>query len=233
LGVAILIGDSTAQALSEAFTAAMEKRKITSYILTKPGCQFILRDSIDLQQATLLGVNQTQTRGDSVSNTCFQHNDAIRRWVNLRPNAHIYISNRSSSFVSTLNLNSLYRKTLLENAQSLKTPTNKVTLIGPNPDFPDEQKYFSGNLTIWQEPYLPYEKLERSKMRIEPFQDNAFFQFNAPLIGLKYIDLIGVFCTSVECDRKDGMNWLYGAKNHLSVYGAQKIEPLFIASVSQ
>lgn len=231
IGEALLIGDSHAQALSIAFKVAMSAARFTSYILTKPGCQYITQDTVNLKIGKILGFNQ-RLAGDSESNTCFQHNEEIREWVFLHPNAIIFIANRSSSFLPTEITTSKYNNTLLENAKSLKTLTNQVVLIGPNPEFPDENYFFTGNLAIWQDPYLPYEKLSRSRMKKEPFQDDQFFLINSPLISVKYISSIGAFCTSLMCVRRDGARWLYVAKGHLSVDGANRFIPQFLESVT-
>ena len=229
---ALLIGDSHAQALSDAFRIAMQSAGITSYVFAKSGCQFIMKSSINLKQAKYLDFDRI-TSGDSISSTCFQHNEGIRKWVLLHPKAIIYISNRSSSFLPHGFSVSEYGQLLIKNAMSLKALTNQVVLVGPNPEFPRDTQYFSGNLTIWQKPYLPYEKLPRSEMRSEPFYDDKFFHSNLPRIGIKYISSIGIFCTSSECGRKDGKRWLYGAKGHLSIYGANKMVPLLIATAKR
>ena len=231
VGEAILIGDSHAQALSMAFITAAQAVHFTSYVFAKSGCQYITQSSVDLKQARILGFN-SKSIGDSVSSTCFQHNEAIRKWVYSHPDAVIFIANRSSSFIPQGISSSEYREILVKNAKGLKTATNQIVFIGPNPEFPDGTQYFSGNLTIWQKSYLPYEKLPRSKMRIQPFQDDQFFETNLPLIGIKFISSIGTFCTSEECDRKDGIHWLYGAKGHLSVDGANKFIQLLIESIT-
>ncbi len=167
IGEALLIGDSHAQALSIAFRVAMSAAHFTSYILTKPGCQYITQDIVNLKIGNILGFNQ-RSAGDSESNTCFQHNEEIREWVFLHPNAIIFIANRSSSFLPTEITTSEYNNTLLENAKSLKTLTNQVVLIGPNPEFPDKKLFFTRDLAIWQDPYLPYKKLSHSRMKKEP-----------------------------------------------------------------
>ena len=231
-GEALLIGDSHAQALSIAFKVAMSELNLTSYIHTKPGCQFITRESADSKVTKMLGFNKN-LYGDDVSNTCFQHNEHVRKWVSSHSSAIVFISNRSSSFLPEGITASMYNEALLKSARSLITGRNRIVLIGPNPEFPDDGQFFTGNLAIWQNPYLPYESILRSKMKSQSFQDDNFFVTKTSSGTIQYMSSIDVFCTDRVCNRKDGARWLYAAKGHLSVDGANKFIPHLIDAITK
>jgi len=225
---ALLVGDSHARHLSIGFIAATQKAGFTPVIWTQSGCQFVFRST-----ATSLGwqklIDAWGHQGHFERQSCFSHNDEILKWVQSNPTARVFVTHRSTSFpVSAFQVDpKQYNNAILRDIQKLRTKSNTVTLIGPNPEFPDGTKFFAGNTLLWEHAYEPTAAHEFPirEMIQNPFNDDKQFKSTTLTDGINYISIINLFCTSKGlCNRFSEHGWLFANGDHLSIEGSRLVE---------
>jgi len=221
-GVALLIGDSHAASLFQAFTESMALTGISSYVWQKSGCQFITRKYISHKNASSIRYSK---RDPGSKQSCFEHNDSITGWLKTHPKAIVFISQRSTSIRPSKISEADYRNIVINNLLYLKRLSARLIVIGPNPEFPDASKFFKGGLVIWQKAYIPPKSFPTSSMIAEPVRDNSVYLSRLPSEGIGYIDSIVPFCNRKACTRWYQSVWLYTDHDHLSVYGAERLKP--------
>ena len=227
-GEALLIGDSHAASLFQAFAESTALENVSSYVWQKNSCQFISRETISSNIANLIGYGRPEDK-----NSCFGHNAAIVTWLRLHPNAFVFISQRSSRIRPSGIDEAEYRNIIVNNLVYLHSLSARLTVIGPNPEFPDETQFFQGGLLIWQKQYNPPKRFSTSSMYSEPEQDNSLYLTHLPSNGIGYIDTVSQFCNHAECTRWERPNWLYQDYQHLSVFGAERLKPLIREQIRQ
>jgi hypothetical protein len=139
----------------------------------------------------------------------------------------VFISQRSTSIRPSKISEAEYRNIVISNLQNLKRLSARLIVIGPNPEFPDASKFFKGGLVIWQNTYTPPKSFPTFSMVAEPVRDNSVYRSRLPSEGIGYIDSIVPFCNRKACTRWYQSVWLYTDHDHLSVYGADRLKPLF------
>ncbi len=221
-GEALLIGDSHAASLFQTFVESTTTEGISSFVWQKSGCQFISREEISSKDASLLRYGIVRP-GEKES--CFSHNESIIRWIRVHPKAFVFISQRSSSIRPAGMSEGDYRNVVYKNLIYLRTLSARLTVIGPNPEFPDATQFFQGGLLLWQKAYIPPRYFPTPLMIGEPARDNAYLSAHLASKGIGYIDSITPFCTSQVCSRWDQSKWLYVDHDHLSLYGAERLKP--------
>lgn len=113
------------------------------------------------------------------------------------------------------------------------TETSSRGLFEQISKFSDSERFLTGDLAIWQNPYLPYESILLSRVKSQSLQDDNFVVTKTSSGTIQYICSIDSFCTYQVCDRKVGAKWLYAAKGHLSVDGANKFIPHLIDAITK
>ena len=225
---ALLIGDSHAEHLSIAFQRAAIVMNITPLIWVKNGCQFVLPQTApkvkfeDLWRAW-------DMKHVSESESCFGHNLQILRYVKENPGIRIFVTHRSTAYpvhdfhVSSSEWNSL----IIRNLVILKQNGGKVTLVGPNPEFPDYSKFFMGQTMFWQKNYEDSAKHVYSinEMNPTPQLDDQTLKTGLAMNGVGYVSTISTFCNSSVCSRYAGGEWLYTNADHLSLKGSLLLIP--------
>jgi hypothetical protein len=95
-----------------------------------------------------------------------------------------------------------------------------VILIGPTPEFPDKNEFFSPNRSLLQGSYTPSKSNPKNKMALNPFLDDEFFKKSINGYNLTYLSAIDKFCNSSRCNRFQN-SWLYSDYDHLSHSGSE------------
>jgi len=221
-GEALLIGDSHATAISQAFVDAMARKDYSSYIWTKSSCQPIRQMTMSPHQAKIIGYGAVSPKS---SESCFSRNEAIWNWVSSHPKAVIFVSLRSSSAFPQSDLMA-FRKLLIFNLLNLDKIAFKIVFVGPNPEFPEVPPRL-----VWEKPPPDPKSLPISRMVANPEWDNDYYSTELKNTKIDYIDVLQVFCSQDSCRRWDGSGWLYIDGSHLSLAGAEKLIPLLEASL--
>lgn len=220
-GQALLIGDSHAASLFQTFAESMATEGVSSFVWQKSGCQFISREKISSKDASLLRLGLVHS-GEKES--CFSHNESIVKWIKVHPKAFVFISQRSSSIRPAGMSEADYRNVVYRNLIYLRSLSARLTVIGPNPEFPDVTQFFQGGLLLWQKAYIPPRTFPTSSMVGEPARDDAFLSAHLPSEGIGYINSITPFCSLQVCTRWNQSKWLYVDHDHLSLYGAERLK---------
>lgn len=229
---ALLVGDSHARHLTIGFSEAAKSVGFTPVIWTQSGCQFVFRNS-----ARNYGWQKLEDawgrRQYAEKQSCFEHNDQISAWVQSHPNASIFVTQRSTSYPANdfgVDLET-YLKSNLRDIRTLKLSSNKVTVIGPNPEFADLTRFFAGNTLLWEKPYevTTPRKMRKTEMIQNPFIDDQFMKTEVPKLGMEYLSTIDIFCNKADiCSRFQDGKWLYANADHLSIAGSRLVKTSII-----
>jgi len=197
---ALLIGDSHAGALSQAFIDATKKSNWNAVVWVHSGCQ------IQFQKSSM----------DSLTNSCININLQMKDWV-IKNNPNLIII---SQFVrDTSNQNEL-RSSISE----LKSLVPNILLIENNPIFPDG-KDFMVSRPIFMKPYIPPKSYLKSLMDIKDSSASNELARWASDNRLDTMNLEPLFCKFERCNRYSQKGWLYTDRDHLSVEGANLTIP--------
>jgi peptidoglycan/LPS O-acetylase OafA/YrhL len=230
--VALLVGDSHARHLTIGFIEAAKSSGFTPVIWTQSGCQFVLRNTAkNFNWQKMDGAWGTRQHAEKQS--CFEHNDQIINWVYKHPNAAVFVTQRSTSYPGKdFGVDpKTYLRAMSGDIHKLKLKGNKVTVIGPNPEFPDFTKFFAGNTLLWEKSYedTAPRTLKMEEMIQNPFTDDLRLKYETAKLDLKYISIIKLFCsTEGLCSRYQNGSWLYANGDHLSIEGSRMIKPEII-----
>lgn len=219
-GESLLIGDSHARMIGQEFVKVMKKNSIDTGIFSKSGCQFVLPKYLDIIENEKF--NQEFRKRTRNGLSCEQHNLKILNLAKENHFEYIFVSQRSTSMVEgdfNLDLNA-YRTAILNSLEELSIFT-KVVLILPTPEFPDSVYFFSGNLLLWQKPYIASRSFPQKEMIANSFADENWFVkklvYKPQIFFLRTSDL---YCKSFLCSRWNGA-WLYSDFDHLSLKGSK------------
>jgi len=216
-GEILLIGDSHAGAMSQAFVEAATETQTSAYVWALAGCQFWLPDK------TPQGIRQA--RGEK----CLNKSLRILDWLTTHPTAIVFLSIRSSSIRPTDISISSYNSALIGNLRTLQAHSKQLIVVGPNPEFPDLKFFVSQPFWVKSNPKKSFPVSEMLK---EPYIDMRFFATRLPDMGINIIDTIEPFCSSVRCSRKAGNVWLFRDYDHLSIEGSRLIIPRLVKEIS-
>lgn len=215
----LLIGDSHARMIGQEFVKVMKKNSFDAGIFSKSGCQFILPINLALLKNERF--NQEFKKHTRNGLSCEQHNLKILNLAKKNHFEYIFVSQRSTSMVEgdfDLDLNA-YRTVILNSLKELSIFT-KVVLILPTPEFPDSVHFFSGNLLLWQKPYIASRFFPQKEMIANSFADeNWFVQKIIYMPQVFFIRTSDLYCRSFLCSRWNG-SWLYSDFDHLSLKGS-------------
>lgn len=222
-GSAILIGDSHAGAMSQAFINSMKVAHYSAYVWTKGSCQPIRLKGLAPTEVRALRYEEELVLG-SVS--CEKHNSEIWLWLERHPEVIVFVNVRSSSNRPSEIPALVFRELLASNLVNLSKLTKKIIVIGPNPEFSDAVPYFSSPRLIWSlSVQYPKDSL-LGKMDRNPFQDDRYYSQRFQNTKVDYQSITSLFCSSNSCSRWSNLGWLYRDGNHLSRLGAEKLSPL-------
>ena len=194
----VLIGDSHAGHISQAWIDAAHSQKSNAIIWKNLAC-----------------VNSTE---DSSAGYCTMSKQKLYDYSkrNKIDVAVVSFFIRNSSDIAS-------RNSFIE---ELSRYVAEVIVIGQTPVFPDENKFFVSK-PIFFEPYNAPKSFPISKMNNEDNNASFAFEEWARNKGFRVIDPRSTFCSNSQCVRFQHNRWLYSDDDHLSVDGAKKLIPLF------
>lgn len=202
-GKYLLLGDSHAAALSQTFISVMNSHGIYAVVMSGRGCQ---------------------TYGTSVSNLgCGEYRTGALEYLQANPGTQVLVVQRSSSIQSIEPYDEYLHKIVI-GLKEISKFASKVTVLGPNPEFPigNSQGYFFD--LIKKQGEFPKNKMIRN-----PFQDNEFYQANLNRHGIDYVSTSNMFCKKAACVYKVNNRLLYWDEDHLSLDGAKYLSPLLVS----
>ncbi len=203
-GKTLLIGDSQAGALAQAFISQGVKYDHQIYIWVRPSCRFILPGEIN------------EIRDISLKKSppgCFEHNRSIVEWLTNNPNVNVVITNAESSSRNEIKAN-------FKSIKTLSQKSKKILFIGSIPRFLNDDNFLSRNQTL-----LNYKENWPKNLNITKIlPSNPYYirQFNSlnKIGNFQTLDPKEIFCNGQLCTRFSENNWLYFDQTHLSIKGA-------------
>ena len=197
---ALLIGDSHAGALSQAFIDAANESNWNAVVWTHSGCQ------IQFQKSSIA----------SMTNSCINVNLQMKDWV-VKNNPNLIVI---SQFIRDTSNQDELRAAISE----LKSLGPNILLIENNPIFPDG-KDFMVSRPIFMKPYIPPKSYLQSSMDIKDSRASNDLARWASDNGIETVNLEPLFCKFGRCNRYSQKGWLYIDRDHLSVEGANLTIP--------
>ena len=193
----LLIGDSHAGHISQAFISAAKNQKWNAIIIIHSSCR----------------VNFERPYSNQDSKNCLSFDKKLISWIfKNKPDSIIL-----STFVTDKSNQRDVQKLLLK----LKTLTPNVLFVGNNPIFPDKE-FMQPRPLI-----LPAYDISRapksfpeSQMVIEPKKLSDDLSTWARKKEIKTLDLWSLFCNGNICSRYSNSSWLYIDTDHFSIAGA-------------
>lgn len=211
----LLVGDSHAGSIINIFLEVSEKNSLIPFTWTTSGCQFINPEEIATKYGTLL--NAWRNSG------CLDANLRRAEYIKSHPKVIVVVKNRSTAFLRNgFDIDPLAYNSMI--LSGLSKYSNKIILLGPNPEFPDYDKFFAGKTLLWQQSYenIALKNFPLNSMLREPFLDDVFFESNkSKFSNIFYLNNIDQFCNFNSCTRWNGNQWLFKDGDHLSYYGSE------------
>jgi hypothetical protein len=156
---------------------------------------------------------------DFLSKECIKINLSTLNWVKKNRPAAIIVSMR---FHTGLDL-----KLVKDSIYELSQYSARVLVIGNTPEFPDGESFMKRRPMLMQ---LAGEYFPPKQFRLENMNSNSKklsdkFLSEVQTKGVEVLDLWSLFCDELYCRRYDTSGWLYFDGNHLSLVGAERLQP--------
>jgi peptidoglycan/LPS O-acetylase OafA/YrhL len=199
-GLTLLVGDSHAGHLSQAFVDASDEMQFTSVVWTHPNCQFAF----------------SRKPKSAISDSCINANLKTLKWIKSKRPDSIVISQFTQN-----NSELDYLKQALTEVKRL---VPRVLLISNSPMFPDVEMFMVARPLILK-PYDPprsFIKEEMVKTHIRASDKLSVFARDSEI---QVLDLTPMFCGQISCIRFENGQWLYRDDDHFSIFGAAKAIP--------
>jgi hypothetical protein len=120
----------------------------------------------------------------------------------------------------------VYIPILVKSLSKLINSSQRLYILGPNPEFSDGNRFFAGNTLFWQKKYESDEKKQMSisHMLPNPFKDIELIRGSINKPNIFMIDGVSPFCNLTQCFRKKDGKWLYSNSDHLSLSGTELLK---------
>jgi len=194
----VLIGDSHAGMISQAFVNAAKENSLNAIVWTHSSCRFQLVPDRDL------------------SSSCVKINKDIINFVSTyKPTAIVL----SQSITNKHNLEPL-KNAITE----LKNYSSNISIVGATPVFPDSPR-FMVQTPVFASLYDAPKKFKISEMEEYPSDISKKMKNWAGKNSIDFISLNSAFCDGTYCNRWSPQGWLYRDTDHFSVIGGELATP--------
>ena len=199
----LLIGDSYATQISRVVNEVGHSLSWNVISNTNANCPILFVDS-----------------HDSLTKECVKSNLSTLNWVKNNRPAAIVISSRLHT--------GLDLKLMKDSIYELSQYSARVLVLGNTPEFPDGEIFMQRRPILMQ---LAGEYFPPKQFRIENMNSNSKklsdkFLSEIQTKGVEVLDLWSLFCDDSYCRRYDTSGWLYLDGNHLSLAGANRLQPI-------
>lgn len=209
---ALLVGDSHAAALSQAFVEAGFDRR--TGVMTRAFCPLLVEDA--LAPAARLAVRT------KLGEPCARHNAVILDLVKAsRPDTVVVTARSSAAYGYLFGTDREQYLSLVDaSLKSLSALVPRLVIVGPVAEFPDLNM---GHALFQSDATSP---VSIGELPAEPFEDDARLRELARRIGARYISGVSDFCDALTCRYT-----LYMDATHLNLAGAQLLQPALRAAL--
>ena len=111
----------------------------------------------------------------------------------------------------------------------IKSRVPNVLIVNQTPTFTDSA--YMKFLSFFDKPYSPPLSVKLFNMDKKSLDSNTYIANWATENGVSVLNPWNTFCDSIKCTRYENNMWLYYDLHHLTIYGADKLRPLFIKAV--
>ena len=200
---ALLIGDSHAGHISQAFVDAAQSANWTAVVWAHGGCH------VQFQKSILA----------HVTDNCIAINNQMKTWV---------LKNKPAAIIVSQYVHSDSSQSDLRNALStLRSVVPNILLIENNPVFPD-RKDFMVSRPIIMAPYKPPKQFAQLMMKIDDKDASNQLARWARINEISTMNFDAIFCKRGICKRWSDAGWLYLDDDHFSVAGAALTIPYLV-----
>ena len=204
----MLVGDSHANAISLSFIEIAKQLDLEPIVISGRGCRLEPANSYEF------------------STPCDKYVKSVKQ-IALKKNVkYIVISQRG--FVADGSASPRDRsKKFIRAASELKTNTNQVLILGPNPEFLTNRSQG----TFFD---LFQKDVHKKTNEFHEFeQEDSYLNNLAAIKGIEYLSSSTIFCKEKECIIKDDGEYLYWDENHLSLDGAAYLKPYLLRAIQE
>lgn len=202
----MLVGDSHANAISLSFIEIAKQLNLEPIVISGRGCRLEPVNSYEF------------------STPCDKYMKSVKE-IALKKNVkYIVISQRGFVADGSTSPRDRARK-FIRAASELKTNTNQVLILGPNPEFLTNRSQGTF-FNLFQEDV--YKKTNEFH---EYEQEDNYLSNLAVIEGIQYSSSSTIFCNEKECIIKDDGKYLYWDENHLSLDGAAYLKPHLLKAI--
>ena len=194
----MLIGDSHAGMLSQAFVHAAKMKGFNAVIWTHLGCKYQL------------------VIADKNHEYCLEINRRIYHYIKLHKPREVFVS---QYITAGYPLEPLFNALL-----DLKKLDIKVSIVGNVPVFPDSNEFMKSR-PLLMKPYNPPKKFAINQMDMSSTAVSLNMMNWAKINDIDFVRLDEIFCNGKYCYRYNKKGWLYLDADHLSVQGADLAVP--------
>lgn len=204
----MLIGDSHANAISLSFIEIAKKLDLEPIVISGRGCRLEPANSYEF------------------STPCDKYMESVKQ-IALKKNVkYIVISQRGFAAEAISSPRDRATK-FISAASELKTNTNQVLILGPNPEFLTNRSQgtffnlFQKNVSKKINEFHKFEAEDKYLKKLAVFK------------GIEYLSSSRIFCNEKECVMKDDRKYLYWDENHLSLDGAEYLRPYLLRAIQE
>jgi hypothetical protein len=202
----MLVGDSHANAISQSFIEIARKVNLQPIVISGRGCR--------LEPANSYGF----------STPCDKYMKSVKQLALKKNVKYIVISQRGFSAEESSSLRDR-QENFVSAVSELKTDTNELLIIGPNPEFLTNRSQG----TFFD---LFQKSVFKKTTEFHEFeQEDYYLHMLAAKAGIQYISSSSKFCNRQECVIKDDGKYFYWDENHLSLDGAAYLKPHLLKAI--
>jgi peptidoglycan/LPS O-acetylase OafA/YrhL len=199
----LLVGDSHAAQISQTLKQVAKDSNYNLFVWSH--CDFQILDEGNLQEKS-----------------CINNNFRIIDWIRKEKPEYVVISQRMHSNTP--------RVDVLSGVSAVVNSGSKVIFVGNNPVFPDGAKFLTN---VFVGKYHPPKEFNINRMDQDSILAAHKFEFLSSMPHVTYVDTLALICKNGICSRHKNGEWLYWDAGHLSIYGADLIEPFLNDAISK
>ena len=202
----MLVGDSHANAISQSFIEIARQVNLEPIVISGRGCRLEPAHSYEF------------------STPCDKYMKSVKQLALKENVKYIVISQRG--FVADGSASPRDRaRSFISAASELKTNTNQVLILGPNPEFLTNRSQGTFFSLFQKNVYKKTNEFHEFE------QEDNYLNKLAAIEGIEYLSSSLKICNGKECVIKDDGKYLYWDENHLSLDGAAYLKPYLLKAI--
>lgn len=202
----LLVGDSHANAISLSFIEIAKQLELDPIVISGRGCRLEPPNTYEL------------------SSPCDEYMKSVKQLALKKNIQYIVISQRGFTADGSISIRDKLRN-FVRAAEELKTNSNQVLIVGPNPEFLTNRSqgtFFNLFQRNVSKKTSEFHEFKREDVYLNKLATNE---------GIQYLSSSLTFCNQKQCVIKDAGKYLYWDENHLSLDGAAYLKPHLLRAI--